>query len=167
MNEKLSAQTDKPAGLRRGRKPRYIMPLAPISEEGDTLAPPSVLIIHKDGCGDAIVLRLEGALDTATVGELRDAAFTIVGARPAEICLDLNRILAPLSPLAMETLVTVCRVANMVGVRFSVLVPPPLVPDWQSAGLTRLLPVQKDPRFLLPTMKAELMRGVSADGVLK
>ena len=134
-------------------------------EDDRGLALPSVLEIREDHCGDAVVLRLEGVLDTVTVVELRDTAFTAIGARPAEVCLDLNLVLTPLSQLAMETLVTICRVANMVKVRFSVLVPPPLAPDWQNAGLTRLLPLQKDARFLRPAMKAETRGGVSANGV--
>jgi hypothetical protein len=166
MVEKPSVLEQRPppevakAAVRRGRKPRAFRNVQPTAVEGGSLE------VRVDEVGGATILRIHGALDPESVLVLRDIAFTAIGARPDELCVDIELVNLPLGKVAMETLVTISRVARLVNVRYSVIVSPSLESLWRKAGLERVMPMQSVSKYSVAAMKAAEAVGVYTDGVL-
>lgn len=92
--------------------------------------------VDEDG---VILLQFSGAADLANLLNMRDAAFTAIGDRPRLLCLDMRNV-ASVEIAAINTLVTIGRVARMVGVRFALIPGTLLRETLTETGLIRMLP---------------------------
>lgn len=116
-------------------------PAAPDVAAGTGLPAAAALHIRREDAPDRVTLHLHGALDVTTMLELRDAAFTAVGPRPRTLCLDLSGVESALEMPAINTLVTISRVARMVNVACVVRVRPDVEAVLRKTGLIRMLPL--------------------------
>ncbi|GAB4457658.1 MAG: hypothetical protein OHK0029_17830 [Armatimonadaceae bacterium] len=119
-----------PAPRRRGR-PRK----ADLINSGNL----SLLRVHPERKDDEITLRFSGSLDLANLLSLRDAGFTAIGERPRRLILDLQSVLS-VEISAINSLVTIVRVAHRLGVDCRVLPSTALRQTLTETGLLRLLP---------------------------
>ena len=99
------------------------------------------LIVLRTDEAERIVLHTEGVVDMTTLLVLRDAAFTAIGARPRVLCLDLTPARGQLDIAAINTLVTIGRVARLVDVHLTVRVRAELEETLRITGLIRALPL--------------------------
>jgi len=143
VNTDVTLAPPRPPRRKRGRKPRSIVA---IDDAGKPIYFTS-LEIQMERHDAVEILRLVGKLETESLLLLRDHAFTSIGSRPQELCLDLDRVVLPLDRQAMETLLTIGRVARLVNVRYSVILPPALESVWHSAGLNRLIAIRRGPVY--------------------
>jgi anti-anti-sigma regulatory factor len=86
-----------------------------------------------------LILQFSGTADLANLLTLRDASFTAIGDRPRLLCLDM-RAVASVEIATINTLVTIGRVARMVGVRFALIPSTALRETLRETGLIRMLP---------------------------
>lgn len=85
-------------------------------------------------------IRVEGDLDAARIARFREAAFTVTGARPKRLLLDLSAV--PFVDTAgLAALVTVARVAQRLQVPVAVRPSPQLRRVIQVTRLTQILAI--------------------------
>lgn len=87
---------------------------------------------------ERLVLTVKGRLDLNTVLSFRDSVFTGLGERPEVLVLDL-RPLQLVEATGIATLVTLSRVAQLVGVKCEINASPELEALFQETGLDRLM----------------------------
>jgi anti-anti-sigma regulatory factor len=92
--------------------------------------------LDEDG---TVTLRLSGALDLSSLLRVRDEAFTAIGERPRLFCMDLTEV-DGIEIAAIQTLVTIGRVARLVHVGFHIRPSPILRDIILSTGMIRMLP---------------------------
>jgi hypothetical protein len=89
--------------------------------------------------GGVVTLTLSGALDLSSLLRVRDEAFTAIGERPRLLCMDLTEV-DGIEIAAIQTLVTIGRVAHLVHVGFQIRPSPTLRGTILSTGMLRMLP---------------------------
>jgi anti-anti-sigma regulatory factor len=99
----------------------------------------SALRVRREEEDGVIILQFSGAADLANLLNMRDAAFTAIGDRPRLLCIDMRNV-ASVEIAAINTLVTIGRVARMVGVRFALIPGTLLRETLKETGLIRILP---------------------------
>lgn len=104
--------------------------------------PSHVLVTRQVDKNNRVTLVFAGVLDASTVGQMRDAAFTEIGPRPKQLCLDLTDAGVP-DINAINALVTIANVARMVAVPFCVRVSPPFAAILQQTLLSSIVPIDE------------------------
>lgn len=129
--------------LDRSQSPRPAVKLPVDASVGKSGAPcASKLSVCKTVCGSKTTLQLVGALNTLTLAQVRDEAFTAIGTRPPQLCLDLTGAENP-DAAALDSLVTIASVARMMGVAFCVRASAPLLALLETSHLSRLIPLDE------------------------
>jgi anti-anti-sigma regulatory factor len=107
----------------------------------DILSGPNanVLRIRRVDSDTTITLQLSGSLELANLLALREAAFTAIGSRPAMLYMDLRSVLS-VEIAAINSLVTIGRVASLMKVGFHIVPSVALRETLMQTGLFRLLP---------------------------
>lgn len=126
MSEEQSVVRTRPRG-----RPRKV----------DILSGPNanILRIRRVDTDGVITLHLSGSLELANLLALREAAFTAIGNRPEHLIMDLRSVLS-VEIAAINTLVTIGRVAELMKVGFHIIPSAALRVTMEQTGLTRLLP---------------------------
>jgi hypothetical protein len=114
----------------------------------------SVLRVRRSVEDGVLTLQFTGTADLANLLTLRDVSFTAIGERPFLLCLDMRMVTA-VEIATINTLVTIARVAGMVGVHFALIPSNVLRDTLEQTGLTRLLPPLDDFIALSETDEAE------------
>ncbi len=125
--------------LGRSQSPRPTKPPIPAASDVSCV---SKLSVSKTVCDRQTTLHFVGALNAVTLSQVRDEAFTAIGARPPHLCIDLTDAESP-DPAALDSLVTIASVARMMGVTFCVRVPAPLMCLLEASHLSRLIPIDQ------------------------
>lgn len=107
----------------------------------DILSGPNanILRIRRIDTDGSITLHLSGSLELANLLALREAAFTAIGSRPHLLFMDLRSVLS-VEIAAINTLVTIGRVANLMKVQFHIIPSAALRETMMQTGLFRMLP---------------------------
>lgn len=117
----------------------------------DILSGPNanILRIRRIDGDNTITLHLSGSLELANLLALREAAFTAIGSRPGQIFMDLRSVLS-VEIAAINTLVTIGRVAELMKVHFHIIPSTALRATLMQTGLFRLLPPPPTGKDALP-----------------
>lgn len=102
-------------------------------------ASPDQLSVTRSLASDGtLFLRFQGRLDINTVLAFRDAAFSALGERPSQLILDLSQLYV-VESTGISALVTLARVAQLIGVGLDLVPSSDLDEIFTSTGLKRLM----------------------------
>ena len=131
--------------------------VAAFMRESNTASKPASLTLRRENAPDRrIILHIAGTIDTTTQNDLRDTAFTVIGLRPAVLCLNLVGLDGIPDAVGIQTLTTISRVASLVNVSCMVYPSHDFAAVLKATGLIRLLPLDESYRESDKTGDAEM-----------
>lgn len=135
---RLSSITSSGEPVRRGRgRP----PAVAVTAE---LVVASELSIRRVAEADGVTLKLSGTIDPTGLLELRDVAFTEIGGKPARLFLDTRGLVGSVDMPTAENLMTIGRVARMMGILCTVIAHNELAAFLSATGAEKDILLQRD-----------------------